>query len=267
MGGRSHILPTMIVGFIGSGNMAAAMARGWADSSENAPAKMLFTDSGSGRATALAKEVGGEAVTDNGDLVRQSDFVVLAVKPASLEEVAASLPAPRAVLSLLGATPLHRLAEQFPDSTVIRLMPNLGVEVRAGVICLAEPQEADPAIVAESRQLLSSIASVYELPDELMDVATAVMGCSPAYFAVVAAALGHEGTAGGLEPEVAIRMVGESMASTAALLARRTPFEIETAVASPGGSTEAGLEALAAAGGAEAFRRAYDASIARMRGS
>lgn len=257
----------MIVGFIGSGNMAAAMARGWAGAEADAPAQMLFTDSGSGRATALAAEVGGEAVATNEELVERSDFVVLAVKPAALEGVATSLPAPRAVLSLLGATPLETLAAQFPDSTVIRLMPNLAVEVRTGVICMAEPDGADGEIVAESRVLLESIASVYDLPDDQMDVATAVMGCSPAYFAVVAAALGQEGASGGLEPETAIRMVGESMAGTAELLRRRTPFEIETAVASPGGSTEAGLEALAAAGGADAFRKAYEASIARMRGA
>ncbi len=247
--------------------MAAAMARGWAGAQQNSPSQMLFTDSGSGRATALAEEVGGQAVSTNEELVESSDVVVLAVKPAALEEVAASLPAPRAVLSLLGATPLQKLATQFPDSTVIRLMPNLAVEVRAGVICMADPEGADPVIVEECRTLLESISTVYELPDEDMDVATAVMGCSPAYFAVVAEALGKEGAAGGLEPDVAIRMVGESMAGTAELLRSRTPFEIETAVASPGGSTEAGLEALAASGGAEAFRRAYEASIARMRGN
>ncbi len=257
----------MIVGFIGSGNMAAAMARGWAGAEADAPTQMLFTDSGSGRATALAAEVGGEAVGTNEELVERSDFVVLAVKPAALDGVAASLPTPRAVLSLLGATPLSVLASHFPESTVIRLMPNLAVEVRTGVICMADPEGADQQILAESHALLGSIATVYELPDEQMDVATAVMGCSPAYFAVVAAALGQEGASGGLEPDVAIRMVGESMAGTAELLRKRTPFEIETAVASPGGSTEAGLEALAAAGGAEAFRRAYEASIARMRGA
>ena len=257
----------MVVGFIGSGNMAAAMARGWAGAKENSPSRMLFTDSGSGRATALAAEVGGQAVGTNEELVRQADYVVLAVKPAALEEVATSLPTPRAVLSLLGATPLDKLAGQFPDSTVIRLMPNLAVEVRAGVICVADPEGADPGLVSEYRTLLSSIATVYELPDESMDVATAVMGCSPAYFAVIAEALGHEAASAGIEPEVAIRMVGESMAGTAELLRARTPFEIQTAVASPGGSTEAGLEALAAAGGAEAFRKAYEASIARMRGN
>jgi pyrroline-5-carboxylate reductase len=257
----------MIVGFIGSGNMAAAMARGWAGAEGRAPSQMLFTDSGSGRATALAEEVGGSAVPTNEELVRKSDFVILAVKPGALESVAESLPAPRAVLSLLGATPLGKLAANFPDSTVIRLMPNLGVEVGRGVVCIAEPEGADQAIVAEAKELLESISTVYELPDDSMDVATAVMGCSPAYFAVIAEALGKEGAAGGLEPDIAIRMVSESLAGTAELLKRRTPFEIQVAVASPGGSTEAGLEALADAGGAEAFRRAYEASIARMRGS
>lgn len=257
----------MIVGFIGSGNMAAAMARGWAGAERNSPSGMLFTDSGSGRATALAQEVGGTAVGTNEELVAESDFVILAVKPGSLEEVAASLPAPRAVLSLLGATPLARLAGVFPDSTVIRLMPNLAVEARLGVICMAEPEGADAGIVEESRELLGSIATVHEIPDDQMDVATAIMGCTPAYFAVVAEALGGEAAAGGLDLETALRMVSQSMAGTAELLRRRTPFEIQTAVASPGGSTEAGLEALAAAGGADAFRRAVEASITRMRGT
>lgn len=257
----------MVVGFIGSGNMAAAMARGWAGAEGKTPSQMLFTDSGSGRATALAEEVGGKAVESNEELVRRSDFVILAVKPAALEGVAESLPAPRAVLSLLGATTLDKLASQFPESTVVRLMPNLGVEVGRGVICMAEPGDADAEIVAEARELLEAISSVYELPDESMDVATAVMGCSPAYFAVIAEALGQEGAGGGLEPEVAISMVAESLAGTAELLRRRTPFEIQVAVASPGGSTEAGLEALAEAGGAEAFRSAYEASINRMRGN
>lgn len=256
----------MIVGFIGSGNMAAAMARGW-QQADRGPSEMLFTDSGSGRARALAEEVGGRAVESNRELVERSDFVVLAVKPAGLEQVARELPAPRAVLSLLGATPLEKLAAQFPDSAVIRLMPNLGVEVRRGVICAAYPEGLDPEIAAEARGLLEGISTVFELPDDRMDVATAVMGCSPAYFAVAAQALAAEGVAGGLEPEVVGQMVAESLAGTAGLLTHRSPFEIQVAVASPGGSTEAGLEALAAAGGAEAFRAAFEASLARMRGA
>ncbi len=256
----------MIVGFIGSGNMAAAMARGWRQADGSGPSQMLFTDSGSGRANALAEEVGGQAIETNRELVERSDFVVLAVKPGALEEVAAALPAPRAVLSLLGATPLEKLVRRFPDSAVLRLMPNLGVEVRQGVICVAHAEELDREIAEEAQGLLSAIARVFELPDDQMDVATALMGCSPAYFAVAAHALATEGVAGGLEPEVANAMVAESLAGTAGLLGHRSPFEIQVAVASPGGSTEAGLEALAAAGGSEAFRAAVEASLVRMRG-
>jgi len=255
----------MIVGFIGSGNMAAAMARGWASSGQHSPSQMLFTDSGSGRATALAAEVGGKAVDGNEALVEGADFVVLAMKPKSLAEVAESIPAPRAVMSLLGGTPLARLVEQFPDSTVLRLMPNLAVETGRGVVAVARPEDSDQQIVADGISVLGSLGEVVELDDGLMDAATAVMGCSPAYFAVVADALAKVGVEDGLDPEASLTMVAETLAGTAELLKRRTPFEIETAVASPGGSTEAGLEALAAGGGAAAFEAAALASLRRMR--
>jgi pyrroline-5-carboxylate reductase len=256
----------MIVGFIGSGNMAAAMARGWAGSGSEGPDGMLFTDSGSGRATALAEEVGGRAIHGNAELVAESDFVVLAVKPHSLVEVAERLPAPRAVLSLLGATRLSELEKQFPDSAVLRLMPNLAVEVNRGVICVARAEEADSQVVAEAHSLLRPLGQVVELDDEMMDAATAVMGCTPAYFAAAAAAIAGAGVSAGLHPDVSNSMVAEALAGTAELLGQRTPFEIQVAVASPGGSTEAGLEALEEKGGAEAFREAAEASLRRMRG-
>ena len=226
---------------------------------------MLFTDSGSGRATALAAEVGGKAVESNEALVKGSDFVILAMKPKGLSEVAGSIPAPRSVMSLLGGTPLAGLVEHFPDSTVLRLMPNLAVETGRGVVAVARPADSEEQIVADAISLLGSLGEVVELEDGLMDAATAVMGCSPAYFAVVADALAKVGIEDGLDPEASLTMVAETLAGTAELLKRRTPFEIETAVASPGGSTEAGLEALAAGGGAAAFEAAALASLRRMR--
>ena len=88
----------MVIGFCGSGSMAAAMARGWSEE----PERMLFTDSGSGRAAALAEEVGGEAVGSNAELAERADAVVLAVKPGGLDEVAPELAGARTVVSLLG---------------------------------------------------------------------------------------------------------------------------------------------------------------------
>lgn len=257
-------IDVMVIGFLGAGNMAAAMARGWA-SVDGGPASMLFTDGGSGRAAVLAEEVGGTALASNRDLVDQADVVILAFSPGQLEEVAAELEPPDTVVSLLGATPLERLSEAFPETGIVRLMPNLGVEVGSGVICVAEGGPGSRPGNDRVFAALEKLGKVVTLDDSLMDAATALMGCSPAYFAQVAQALADVGVEEGLPPETAIEIVGESMAGTAELLRRRTPFEIAVAVAHPGGSTEAGLDALEAGGGMDAFRAAAEASLRRMR--
>lgn len=253
----------MILGFIGSGNMAQAMARGWARAGERGPAEMIFSDSGSGRATALAAEVGGRSVPSLAEVVKVSDAVVLAFPPPQIEEIAPELRQASLVLSLLGATPLAVLNQHFPASEVVRLMPNLAVETDRGVICMST--EAKPEVGQRLAPLLGSLGKVVELDDADMDAATAMMGCSPAYFARAADALAEIGVREGLDPEVCLAMVAESLAGTAALLTERTPFEISVAVAHPGGSTEAGLEALTEVGGEEAFRAAAEASLRRMR--
>jgi pyrroline-5-carboxylate reductase len=246
----------MIVGFVGSGSMAAAMARGLRDSG----AEMLFSDAGSGRAAALAAEVGGEAVGSNVELAERADAVVLAVKPAKLEEVAGELAAAKVVVSLLGATSLERVSVAFPTSEVVRVMPNIGVEVHRGVLCVAgEPD-------AQLGGLLESLGHVVALPDSQFDAATAVMGCAPAYLALAVEAIADAGAAEGLDEGLARQLVVETTAGTAELLRERHPADVRRAVASPGGSTEAGLEALDREGVRQGFEAAVRASLERMRG-
>jgi pyrroline-5-carboxylate reductase len=258
----------MIIGFCGSGSMAAAMARGLAGGGT----AMLFTDSGSGRAAGLAAEVGGEAVESNAELAERADVVVLAVKPAKLKQVAAELGGARVVVSLLGATSLEAVKAAFPDAEVVRVMPNLAVEVRRGVLCIA----GDVPVVdhpyggsttgGSVREMLGGLGRVVELDDSQFDAATAVMGCAPAYLALTVEAIADAGAAGGLDPDLARELVVETAAGTAALLERRPPADVRRAVASPGGSTEAGLEALDRHGTRRAFEAAVEASLERMRG-
>lgn len=246
----------MIIGFVGSGNMAGAMARGWAGTVDS----MLFTDSGSGRARELALEVGGEPVALNAELAERADVVVLAVKPAMLDEVALELDAAKAVLSLLGATSLETLERAFPEAEVGRLMPNLPVEVGRGVLCVSG--ELSPDL----REALARLGRVVELPDAKFDAATAVMGCSPAYFALVVESLVEAGVEAGLDGELARALVVEAAIGAGELLRKRDAADVRTAVASPGGSTEAGLDALEREGAREAFAAAVRASLERMRG-
>jgi pyrroline-5-carboxylate reductase len=245
----------MIIGFVGSGSMAAAIARGWAGELE----RMLFSDSGSGRAAALAEELGGEATT-NAEIAARADAVVLAVKPNKLEEVAPDLGQAREIVSVLAAMPLTRLQAAFPEALVLRVMPNVGVEVRKGVLCVAG--EASAAV----REKLALLGHVVEIAEEDFDAATAVMGCSPAYLALAAEAIADAGAADGLDPELARELVLETTAGTAELLRIRHPADIRKAVASPGGSTEAGLQALDREGARAAFEAAVAASLERMRG-
>jgi pyrroline-5-carboxylate reductase len=245
----------VIVGFIGSGNMAAAMARGWAGEFE----AMLFSDSGSGRARALADELGGEVAT-NAEIAARADLLVLAVKPAKLDEVASELAAAKSIVSVLAATSLERLTEALPGAEVLRVMPNVGVEVRRGVLCVAgEASEA-------AREKLALLGHVVEVDDGQFDQVTAVMGCTPAYFALAVEALADAGAAAGLDAGLARELVVESAAGTAELLREHDPAALRLAVASPGGATEAGLDALDREGAAHAFAAAVEASLERMRG-
>ena len=81
------------------------------------------------------------------------------------------------------------------------------------------------------------------------------MGCSPAYFALVAEALAEAGAREGLDPELARELVVETLAGTGGAAADAHPARLRDAVASPGGSTEAGLEALERGRGRGGVRR------------
>ena len=236
--------------------MAAAIARGWAGEFE----EMLFSDSGSGRAQALAEELGGE-VASNEEIASQVDLVLLAVKPNKLEAVAPELAAAKEIVSVLAATPLEQLQAALPEAEqVLRVMPNVGVEVRQGVLCVAGSASA------AGREKLELLGHVVELAEEDFDAATAVMGCSPAYLALAVEAIADAGAADGLDPALARELVVETAVGTAELLRRHPPEAVRKAVASPGGSTEKGLGALDREGAREAFTAAVEASLEKMRG-
>ncbi len=245
----------MIIGFVGAGSMAAAIARGWAGEGDT----MLFSDAGSGRAAALAGELGGETAA-NADIAARADFVVVAVKPAKLGDVAPQLGDAREIVSILAAVPLERLREAFPGaSQVLRVMPNVGVEVRQGVLCVSG-EASEPV-----RARLEALGRVVDLADADFDAATAVMSCSPAYLALAVEALADAGAEAGLEADLSRDLVVETAAGTASLLRAHSPGEVRTMVASPGGATEAGLDALERQNLRGDFAAAVEASLEKMR--
>jgi pyrroline-5-carboxylate reductase len=256
----------MKIGFAGAGSIAAAIARGWAGA-ERGPEAMLFCDLDRGRAASLAAEVGGETRESLPELAADCDVVLLAVKPAALDDVATELEGtpPRAILSVLAATTTARLGEAFPGVPVLRVMPNQPVEMRRGVICHPPPARMPAELGAGLLELLGALGTVVALDEERMEAAMAVMSCAPAYAARFAGTLARAGEAEGLDALLSIEMVAETLAGTAELLSRHAPEAIERAVAPPGGATEAGLQALEHGGFDRAIAAAVEASLERFR--
>jgi pyrroline-5-carboxylate reductase len=242
-----------VLGLIGSGNMAAAIARGLGG-------PVLASSARPGRAEALVAELGGEALP-NAEVAERADLVLLCHKPHQLEEVARDVAGrARAVVSVLGSTPLSALRAAYPGTPVARVMPNTPVEVRAGVVCVAE--ESD--LADRAAELFAPIATVVALPERLIDVASGVMGVTPAYYALVAEAQVDAAVRRGLDPERAGQLVAAAMAGAAALLDARggDTLAVRRGVTSPGGSTARGLAELERHGVRAAFADAMDAVMA-----
>jgi pyrroline-5-carboxylate reductase len=258
----------MKLGFVGAGNMAGGLARGWAAAEDEpgTPEAMLFADADPDKARKLAEEVGGEAIEGNLALADHSDLVVLAVKPNVLDEVAPDLvQAGTPVLSILAGTSLKTLHEALPGIDLIRVMPNLGAQLRQGVLCVVFPEGTDDARRGRLTQLLGLVGEVIELDESLIDAATAIMGCAPGYLALMAEVLVEAGVKEGLTEEQTQRMVAKAMSATGGLLELHEPGALKLAVASPGGMTEAGLNALEERRIRETLLAAVDASLERVR--
>ena len=249
----------MRIGFVGAGNMASALARGWGD-------PVLVHDAYRPRAEALVEELGGEVVGSNAALAQRADALLLAHKPAGLEAVAAEVGgAAKAVISILGGVPLAALRAAYGATAVVRMIPSVPVEVRRGVTCHARDAAADTQLEAQAIELFERVGLVVSLDEAQIEIATGLMSCAPAYVALVAEAQVDAGVRAGLPAEVGGRLVAASIGGTAALLEARgmDTLAVRRAVTSPGGITARGLAALEHAGLRAAFDDAMQAMVNR----
>jgi pyrroline-5-carboxylate reductase len=251
----------MVVGLVGSGNMATALARGWGE-------PVLCTDVFEERAQALAAATGGEAVASNAELADRADLVMLCHKPHQLDEVAEQIGGrAKAVASILAGVSLSALEAAYPQTPVMRLMPNTAVEVRRGVICYAPGTQMGDPLRTDLLELLARSGRVLAVEEKLMEVAMALISVAPAYVALIAEAWIDAGVAHGVPSEQAAQMVAEAIAGSADLLLANDVDTLATrrAVTTPGGVTAQGLAALERGGIRAAFRDALDAVVGHVR--
>ena len=255
------------IGFIGTGSMGPALARA-ADKGAAEGAVLYLSNRTPAKAEKLAGELTRARTATNGEIAQDCDLIFLGVKPQMMAGVLAELSpilagrTGRFVLATMAAgLSCARIRELAGlDCPVIRLMPNTPAAIGAGVVqyCgLGAAREELEAFAA----LLAPAGLVDPVPEELIDAASAVSGCGPAYAYLFIEALADGGVACGLPRDKALAYAAQMVAGSARMVLEsgRHPGALKDAVCSPGGTTIQGVRALEEGG----FRAAaMDAVIA-----
>lgn len=212
----------------------------------------------------------GVRLNPHADSLGQAAAVVLAVKPqiaaAVMPTLGAFVGACTVVVSIMAGRTLQFLEAAFPDTAIVRAMPNTPAAVGRG-ITVAAP---NARVSAQQRELvhalLSAVGAVEWIADEtLMDGVTALSGSGPAYVFLLAEAMAKAGVAAGLPPALAESLARATVAGSGELL-HRSPLDVATLrqnVTSPGGTTAAALEILTAENGLDALMTNAVAAAAR----
>lgn len=258
---------TGAVVLVGCGRLGSAIVEGWLATGAVDPRDLIILTP-SQKPVAEAARAKGARVNPGAEALAEARAVVLAVKPAYWRAALAPLAdhlAPGAVIvSVMAGIGVSAIADAS-GRRVARVMPTTGVAQAQGVAALwaAADDARDTA-----RGLFDAIADVVELEDEsLMDAATAVAGSAPAFIHAFTQALADAGEGQGLPREAALRLAQGALRSAGAGAATGEPLSaLIERIASPGGTTRAGLDAMAANGDLErAAEAAVKAAVARAK--
>ena len=238
-----------VIAFIGTGSMGGALARAAAKSPLTE--RLLLANRTQEKAARLAEELGAE-VCSNADAAREAGVLFLAVKPQGLEAMVAGirreLDARERVLivSMAAGWTLEELTALLGSHPVVRIMPNIPVAVGGGVTMLCASGNVTAEEKALVKELLAASGMVSELSEPLMEAASGVTGCGPAFAAMFVDALADGAVACGLPRKEAIAYAAQMMKGTAELLlsSGEHPDALRDRVCSPGGSTIQGVRKL-----------------------
>ncbi|MBE6925037.1 MAG: pyrroline-5-carboxylate reductase [Ruminococcaceae bacterium] len=235
----------MKYGFIGCGNMGGALARALTQTTKD-----LIISDPSPAAQRFAEELGCAYGTN--EQVVQCDRIFLAVKPNIVESVLTAL-APALtqrkplLISMAAGVKIEKLQGWAgTDLPIIRIMPNTPAAVGKGMITYDTNAQVTPELLADFLQDMAMAGTFDALPEKLMDVATAVAGCGPAYMYMMIEAMADGAVVCGLPRDKAMRYAAATMAGAAEMVLRtgQHPGTLKDAVCSPGGSTIAGVQTL-----------------------
>jgi len=260
------------VGFVGAGNMGEALIKGLL-AANLVPAEAIHaTDVRLERLKELNRQYGIQIASDNAELMRHADIVILAVKPqimdAVLTEIAPAVTRRKLLISIAAGVSTAKIrAVLHKDARLIRVMPNTPALVLQGVTAVAKAEGLEADDLETAGEIFSAVGRVVVLGEELMDAVTGLSGSGPAYIAVVIESLADGGVRMGLDRITAMTLATQTVLGTATLL-RETglhPGAVKDMVCSPGGTSIAGIAALEEGGIRTTFIKAVERATQRSR--
>lgn len=245
-------------GVIGLGRMAQALLSPLLEEGL-LPREAVRASVATEASAAAARERLGCAVQTSSEAVWAAPVVLLAIKPQQLEGLARSRAGRSAealpdgflgsrplLISVLAGVTLQRLEQSFPGWACIRVVPNTPVLVRQGLTAFACGAEVSAEQAAWVAELFQRVGEVHRLPEPQLDAFLALTSSGPAFAALVCEALADGGVAAGLPRALAMPLAQRMLAGSMALLEQQGlhPAELKDLVASPAGTTIAGLRVL-----------------------
>jgi pyrroline-5-carboxylate reductase len=258
------------IGFLGAGKMATALARGWIAAGLLTPAGCRASDPVAAARERFTAETCGVTGASNRDVVEASDVLLLAVKPQNMTEVLTDITPVvgkrHLIVSIAAGVTLGQLAAALgSDRRLIRVMPNTPCLVGASASGYALGGAIMPDDVALVERLLNVVGIAFQLPERLLDAVTGLSGSGPAFVYAVIEALSDGGVRVGLPREVATALAAQTVLGAARMVLETGLHTgvLKDQVASPGGTTIAGLHALERGGLRAALMDAVEAATKR----
>ena len=263
---------TKTIGFLGGGNMAEALIRGLVRGGHVAPGRVYASGPRSERMAKLASEYGIVTTTDNRELARESQILVLSVKPQILDrvlvEVADVVPAGALIISLAAGVSTAAIERRLPGGArVIRSMPNTPALVGAGATAIARGSHADAADLDAAKFVFDAVGITVVLEEVQLDAVTGLSGSGPAYIFLILEALADAGVKVGLSRRTAQRLAAQTVMGSARMLLETDghPGQLKDMVTSPGGTAIVGLHTLEQGGLRTTLINAVEAATLRSR--
>jgi pyrroline-5-carboxylate reductase len=243
------------IGFLGGGNMAAALIRGLLHSETMAADQIRASDVKAERLAELHEKYGIQTSLDNDEIVRWADIIVIAVKPQIVDRILAPVGVAMSpgdlVISIAAGVPLEAFESRLPkDARVIRAMPNTAAMALAAATAIAPGAHATEDDVATAKALFEAVGRCVVLDESLLDAVTGLSGSGPAYVMLMIEALADGGVKVGLGRDTALLLAAQTVYGAAKLQLEtgEHPGRLKDMVTSPGGTAIAGLHTLESGG-------------------